>query len=86
MYDHLHSHLYVGPNKQVRVDFIGEGVNAMVMDPANYQAYLYGAQFYYHGGHYPISPALVAPGVGWWNVVVDLGGLPGQIQAQIQVV
>ncbi len=54
------------------------------MDDINFSSYRPGRSFRYHGGLAKRSPVhLAAPHTGHWNVVVDLGGYAGSVQAGV---
>jgi hypothetical protein len=70
----------------IHVTLRGTEANVMVMDDLNLSDYRSGRQFRYFGGHFDKSPINIpAPGVGRWNVVVDLGGRGGQVEAAVRV-
>ena len=60
--------------------------NVMLLDPANFANYQDGLSYRYHGGHVEESPVrLVTPRSGAWHVVVNLGGYPGRVRADVRV-
>ena len=49
--------------------------NVMLLDASNYQRYISGLNYSYHGGHVTSSPVnLPIPTPGHWHLVVDNGG------------
>jgi Domain of unknown function (DUF1883) len=82
---HVHQQIDLTADDVVEVTLDGRA-NVMLLDPTNYERYLRGESFRYHGGLAERSPALLTPPhPGSWNVVVDLGGYPGHVRAGIQV-
>jgi hypothetical protein len=70
----------------IEVILLGHAANVLVMDDGNFQNYQFGRRFVYYGGYYTRSPAVIAPpSPGHWNVIVDLGGASGQVNASIRV-
>lgn len=60
--------------------------NVMLLDPANFANYRDGLSYRYHGGHAEESPVrLLTPRSGAWHVVVNLGGYPGRVRADVRV-
>lgn len=87
----LHTKMVVEQGDLVEVVFqcnAVSGVNVMLLDDPNYQRYCTGLRFIYHGGgHFTRSPArVVPPHPDSWDVVVDLGGAPGTVQASVRIV
>jgi Domain of unknown function (DUF1883) len=83
--DHLNFQIVanLGDVAEVTLD---RAANVLLMDPANYNAYQQHQAYQYYGGHITASPfRMVVPGTGTWNVVVDLGGGPGQVRASARV-
>ena len=70
----------------IEVALLGHAANVLVMDNPNFLNYRSGRQFIYYGGFYTHSPAvIVPPSPGHWNVVIDLGGASGQVNATVRV-
>lgn len=70
----------------VEISLRGNEANVTLMDDQNFQNYRSGRQFRYVGGHYKQSPVILrAPSAGHWNVVVDLGGAGGHVEASVRV-
>lgn len=83
----IHSEVTTEAGDAILVTLNGNEANVMVMDDSNFRSYRSGGRFTYFGGHYKRSPAIVRPPLsGHWNVVVDLGGLSGKVQAAVRVV
>jgi hypothetical protein len=60
--------------------------NVMLLDPANFANYKDGLSYRYHGGHAEESPVrLLTPRSGIWHVVVNLGGYPGSVRAEVRI-
>ncbi len=84
--DSLHYNVVTGPGDKIRVYLRGNAANVLVMDDANFQKYQQGLQYKYYGGRYTRSPAIIKPAVyGRLNVVVNLGGFAGEVNAVVQV-
>ena len=82
----LHYQVNTGLGDRIRVALIGNAANVLVMDDANFQHFRQGLQHNYYGGYYTRTPAIIKPPKpGHWNVVVDLGGLPGSVKAVVQL-
>lgn len=65
----------------------GTEANVMLLDDINFARYQQGDRHDYYGGHFRSSPATISvPTTGRWNVVVDLGGYSGHVEAAISVV
>jgi hypothetical protein len=74
------------PGDVIEVTLLGHAANVLVMDNGNLINYKSGRQFVYYGGYYTRSPAvIVVPSPGHWNVVVDLGGASGRVNASVRV-
>jgi len=83
----LHYDVWTNPGDVVQVFLTGSAANVLLLDDSNFQNYRSGRQFQYFGGYCTQSPATIrAPGTGHWNVVVDLGGRAGNVNATIRVV
>jgi hypothetical protein len=82
----LHYIVTTGPRDAVRVQLSGSAANVLVMDDTNFQNYKLGQAYRYYGGYYKQSPVIIQPpSAGRWNVVINLGGLPGTVNAIVQV-
>jgi hypothetical protein len=74
------------PQDVIEVTLVGNAANVLAMDDGNFTNYRSGRQFTYYGGYYTQSPAvIVVPSSGHWNVVVDLGGAAGHVNASVRV-
>lgn len=83
----LHSRVELGTGNSVVVKLQGTEANVMVMSDHDFRCYQSGERFAYYGGHYRRSPAIIKPPTsGTWNVVVDLGGFAGEVQASMYVI
>jgi hypothetical protein len=83
-------HLYydLGHQKKgaVAVVTLDKQANVRLMTSSNYRAFSSGRQSRFHGGLARKSPVrLGIPSNDHWYVVVDFGGLPGQVRAGVQV-
>ncbi len=77
----------VATNQIVVVRLQGRAANVMLLDDPNFINYRNGRKFKYFGGHAKRTPVhLRPPHAGRWNVVVDSGGYPGRVSAQVEVV
>jgi len=82
----LHYTVTTGQRDMVRVYLTGSAANVLVLDDANFESFKAGKEYHYFGGHYTRSPAIIRPpNPGRWNVVINLGGLPGTVNAVVQV-
>lgn len=81
---HIHQEFDAGPDDVVEVALDGPA-NVLLLDPENYDRYRRNETYRYQGGgHYKQSPAeLVPPRPGRWHVVIDLGGYPGRVRAEV---
>jgi hypothetical protein len=83
--DFLHQQFELQAGDIVEVN-LDAPANVMLLDPANFANYQDGLSYRYHGGHAEESPVrLVTPRGGTWHVVVNLGGYPGSVQAEVRV-
>lgn len=84
---YLHSELSLDQSVVVQVNLSGDAANVMLLDEENFERYRAGEAFEHQaGGHYVHSPVVLrAPEDGAWHLVVDLGGLPGEVQAAVAV-
>lgn len=81
----LHKELEAGPDDVVEVALDGQA-NVMMLDTANYENYRRGDGFTYYGGRATSSPMrLTLPRQDRWHLVVDLGGYPGKVRAEVRV-
>ena len=82
----LHYEVTTSKQSVIRVNLSGNAANVLVMDDANFQRFKQGSQYTYYGGYYTHSPAIIKPPTaGRWNVVVNLGGGIGTVNASVQV-
>jgi hypothetical protein len=83
-------HLYYDLGQQqkgaVAVVTLDKQANVRLMTGSNYRAFSSGRQSRFHGGLATRSPVrLGIPSNDHWYVVIDFGGLPGQVRAGVQV-
>lgn len=83
--NYLHSRVSTQPGQSIFVTLSGNEANVMVMDDRNFWNYQSGGRITYLGGHYRRSPAVIRPPAGEWNVVIDLGGYAGRVEAAVSV-
>ncbi len=82
-----HYEFRANADNRVEVVLRGSAANVMLLDDINFNNYKAGRQFRYYGGHYTMSPVLiVVPSTGHWNLVIDLGGAPGQVNASVRLI
>jgi hypothetical protein len=80
----LHSRFHLNSRENVRVTLDSQA-NVLLMDDTNFSLYKRGDSHRYYGGLATQSPVtLSAPCVGFWNVVVDLGGYAGSVRASVR--
>lgn len=61
--------------------------NLKLLDDQNFQAYQEGEKYQYYGGFAKESPIILnPPHQGHWNLVIDLGGYPGRVKAEVKVI
>lgn len=85
--EELHYNIVTMPGDSVRVQLTGNAANVLVMDDANYRHYQEGQPYNYYGGYYTRSPVIIKPGIyGRLNVLINLGGFPGSVNAVVQLV
>ena len=82
----LHSEVTVGDGDAVLVQLSGTEANVLVMSDSDFHSYRAGGRYDYFGGHFKQSPAVIRPPAGRWNVVVDLGGFGGEVEASVRVI
>jgi hypothetical protein len=83
-YLHYKFHLNAGDTVEVTLD---KQANVQLMDDLNFGNYKRGQKFRYYGGLAKTSPIrLSAPSTGHWNVVIDLGGYSGSVNASARVI
>ncbi len=81
----LHYNLNLSSGDVVEVT-LDKQANVRLMDDSNFSKYKKGMQHQYYGGHTTMSPAkLTAPRQGHWNLVIDLGGYTGKVNASVRV-
>jgi hypothetical protein len=83
----LHYQFSANMGNRVEVVLRGNAANVMLLDDSNFNNYKAGSQFTYYGGHYTKSPIFISvPSSGHWNLVVDLGGAAGHVDASVRVI
>ena len=84
---YLHYQFNANEGNQVEVVLRGNAANIMLIDDSNFINYKAGGSFRYYGGHYTMSPVLITvPYAGHWNLVIDLGGAVGHVDASVRVI
>jgi len=80
----LHYDLQLQSGEVVEVT-LDKQANVLLMDDSNFSNYKRGQRFQYYGGLAKQSPfRIAAPRPGHWNLVVDLGGYPGSVNASVR--
>ena len=81
----LHFPVQARTGRVFTVHLRGTEATVMLMDDLNFSRYRTGSSFRYFGGHFNRSPALLppVPHDGHWNIVVDLGGGAGHVEATV---
>ena len=83
----LHHEVSAQQGDIIHVTLRGNEANVRVMDDHNFNSYRSGGQHRYAGGHFKSSPVNIpAPSTGKWNVVIDLGGYAGHLEAGVSVI
>ena len=86
MIEHLHYEFKANSNNIIEVNLDSEA-NVMLMDDANYSKYCGGRRFSYIGGFVTGTPYRIRPPrLGKWHVVIDRGGLRGQVRAAVRII
>jgi len=86
MSEYLHYELNLGPRDVVQVSL---SVPAYIrfLTEENYHQYRRGGQYHYHGGMANVSPSNTKPPQpGFWHLVIDLGGKPGNFDATVTII
>jgi len=83
----LHTELSLEADDVIQVTLAGDEANVLLLDDDTFAAYRAGQPFRQAaGGHFRQSPVVLRPPrPGTWHVVIDLGGLPGEVQASVVV-
>jgi hypothetical protein len=70
----------------VQVSLRGNAANVLLLDGSNFSAFKAGRSHRYVGGHVSRSPVQLAiPSTGRWYVVVNTGGVAGNVRASVEV-
>lgn len=81
---HYEFQLSAGDVVEVTLD---RQANVQLMDDTNFSSYQRGQRFQYYGGLAKQSPIrLNPPHSGHWNLVIDLGGYPGSVNASVNTI
>ena len=81
----LHYDISAKSGDVVRVT-LNKQANVRLMDDSNFASYKKGDLYHFYGGLATRSPIdVTVPHNGSWNLVVDLGGYAGVVQASVQV-
>jgi hypothetical protein len=84
--NYLHFEFTGGPPNSVEVT-LDKQANIRLLDDSNFQSYKRGQQHTYYGGAARVSPVRIAiPRFGHWNVIIDLGGYSGTVNASIRII
>lgn len=82
----LHYELQLNAGDVVEVT-LDKQANVQLLDNLNFSKYKNRQQYRYHGGLQKKSPAHIeAPHAGQWNLVIDLGGRRGTVNASVRVI
>lgn len=82
----LHYQFSAGPSDRIVVT-LDKQANVLLLDDANFQAYRQGRRYRYYGGWVKRSPFhLRPPYFAHWNVVINLGGRAGRVNASCRLV
>ena len=83
----LHYEVSTQAGDIIHVTLRGNEANVQVMDDFNFSNYRSRRKYEYFGGHYNRSPINISvPSAGKWNVVIDLGGHGGHLEAGVRVI
>lgn len=84
--EHLYYDLGQQPKGAIAIVTLDKQANVRLMTGSDYQAFKSGRDSRFYGGRATRSPVpLEIPRTDRWYVVIDLGGLPGQVRASVQV-
>lgn len=74
--------------RRVLVHLSGNQANVLLLDDSNFRNYKSNRSYRYHGGGLAKSSpvVLVTPRQARWHIVVDLRGLAGRVQSNVEVV
>ena len=82
----LHYEFNIGPNNTVEVT-LDKQANVRLLDDINFSKYKRGERHTYYGGSAKTSPVrLSPPHYGHWNLVIDLGGYSGRVNASVRLI
>ena len=83
---YLHYQLNIGKHEVIQAT-LQQQSHLRILDDENYMLYRQGDQYRYHGGMATGSPAVIKPPEpGEWHLVIDLGGLEGEVTATVHVI
>lgn len=84
----LHTVIQAGPQNIVEVFLSRPGANVVLLDEPNWWNYQRGLAYQPHaGGFFQVNAVRMrAPFLAVWNLVIDLGGQPGDITATYRIV
>ena len=81
----LHYQFNLAPSDAVEIT-LDKQANVRLLDDSNFSLFRNGQTHRYIGGLAKESPVILsAPRSGHWNVVVDLGGYSGTVQASARI-
>ncbi len=81
----LHHEFNIGPEDSVEVELDSQA-NVCLMDDSNFSNYKAGRAYNYYGGLAKKSPVrLSPPHRGHWNLIIDLGGYGGSVNASVRL-
>lgn len=82
----LHYDFHLNSNDVVEVT-LDKQANVQLVDDINFSSYKRGQRFRYYGGLAKQSPVRISPPhAGHWNLVIDLGGYAGSVNASVKVI
>ncbi len=80
----LHYDFDIGPEDTVEVELDGQA-NVFLLDDSNFSNYKSGRAYNYYGGIAKKSPVFLSPPhQGHWNLIIDLGGYAGSVNASVR--
>jgi len=84
--EYLHYEFNTIPKEIIRV-VIDRQANVMLMDSVNYAKYCSKKKHEFVGGLVVESPLyLKPPHPGHWHIVIDSGGFPGKVSANVNII
>jgi hypothetical protein len=86
MSDFIHAREHLKKGDVVRVDCDTQ-CNVILLSDSEFHKYKNKNSFQCIGGHFMAFPAIIpVPSLGYWNIVIDLGGKSATIRHKITII